>query len=129
MRGLGVFFVSVALLAGCERAEEDEDLCARAVDHMLEVMQSAGELSAEERKTMQVVKNLSESRCRSEGLSQEHADCVFRVESPQEMLKISDCPAIAEDKPSWIITRGRAGSLGERSTPDSRGEPGLHGSE
>ncbi len=121
MRALVIGVLVFGFVAACERGREeaapadeadepaeddDDDLCARAVDHVIfnHVPDGApGQPSEGERRIMEQVAAQSERTCRREGLSEEQAACIFAVNTPDDMLcELPNCPAIAEERPSWL---------------------------
>lgn len=101
----------VALLALACNNDKADDLCARATRHMAFGIIAPGETgqpSAEEKKIMQVVVQMSVAQCRQEGLGAAQAECIFAYQPfqggslAQAMIDLVECPAIAARRPSWL---------------------------
>jgi hypothetical protein len=91
--------------AGCS-GKKTEALCEKSVRHMLAVSQAplAGvKVAPAERAIMEAAVQASLATCRSEGLSQEQADCILAVKDVQGLAALRTCPAIAAKKPRWLI--------------------------
>lgn len=100
----------LSLPTGCgndkDRAGAEGDLCERAVHHTVFAPMPPGareQIGEGERTIMRVSMEVSVARCRAEGLSQAQADCIFAVDDIDELLRLGECPAIRDNKPSWLI--------------------------
>jgi len=109
----------LALASGCGSSKND--LCSRAVTHVFELT-TTGEVSAEERKVIDLAIGASLARCRSEGLSDAQASCILAARGLDWDEGLSACPAFAATPPSWVIVRPsreeRIRIFGGTPTPD-----------
>ncbi|MEM9487563.1 MAG: hypothetical protein AAGC55_00395, partial [Myxococcota bacterium] len=95
--------LAVVTVAGCER-DRGEYLCDKAVKHVLTGMIPPGSEPGENEKAiMDVTVSMTLAKCRAEGLSQAQADCIMAVQTIDQLLHLGECPAIAADRPSWLI--------------------------
>jgi hypothetical protein len=109
--------ILAALLAlGCHRAAPQAapgaavdastpagpDLCDQMIDHMFVLAEATGKLSFTQRMMMRGVKSQVVGQCRKEGLSQAQADCFLRVQKPEELKTIEDCPALKAHPLLWL---------------------------
>lgn len=123
---------AIALLAvasGCG-SSATADRCSRAVDHVF-ALTTMGEVSAEEKKIIDLAVGASLGRCRSEGLSEAQASCILAARGLDWDEGLRACPAFAARPPSWVIVRPsreeRIQIFGGTPTPDGpRQGPGSY---
>lgn len=41
--------------------------------------------------------------CRREGLSQAQLDCILEIKNGEDLLRLLECPPIAQHQPSWLV--------------------------
>ncbi|MBA3502036.1 MAG: hypothetical protein H0T65_16855 [Deltaproteobacteria bacterium] len=111
--------VVLALAAGCSSSKND--LCSRAVNHVFELT-TVGEVSADERKVVDLAIGAALARCRSEGLSDAEASCILAARGLDWDEGLRACPAFAARPPTWVIVRPsreeRIRIFGGTPTPD-----------
>lgn len=109
----------LVLAGGCGSSKND--LCSRAVNHVF-ALTTVGEVSADERKVIDLAAGASLARCRSEGLSEAQASCIFAARGLDWDEGLRGCPAFAAKPPSWVIVRPsreeRIKIFGGTPTPD-----------
>jgi len=110
--------VLVMLALGCK---DKNDLCSRAVNHVFELL-VFGEVSGEERKVINLARDGAIRRCRSEGLTEAQAACLFATRGPDWDDTLRVCPAFAARPSTWVTLRPprehRVGLMGDTPTPD-----------
>jgi hypothetical protein len=78
------------------------DLCDQMIDHMFVLAEATGKLSFTQRMMMRGFKGQVVDQCRKEGLSQAQADCFLRVQKPEELQGLEDCPALKAHPLKWL---------------------------
>lgn len=105
---LGVAALGGLLLIGAGCAQKQaEARCEQSVGHMFAVVQAplanGAQLAPMEKAVMEAAVKTSMATCRSEGLSQEQADCILAVKDVPGLATLRSCPAIVAKKPRWLI--------------------------
>lgn len=102
---------AMALLAlGCSKSDGDTGLakrCERAIakvtlEEMYDAPGAAGKPGEDEKAIIDRVRKLSQAQCEAEGLTPEQAACFESIKDIQTLFEAADCPAIAEEKPTWF---------------------------
>jgi hypothetical protein len=104
----GLAVVAALALASCD---DQASKCEQAVRHVTFGMippGAEGQPSEGERRIMEMVARASIVKCESEGLSDAQAGCILAVKSVDELLALGQCPAIRDNKPSWLIVPATA---------------------
>ena len=118
MRRVFVGFI-IGAVAACGGSKTD--LCARAVEHVLGLTVQ-GPVAEGERQVIAKVRTVTTAQCRSEGLSQAQADCIFATTAPDWADQLRACPAFAAKPATWVSlgpTRSdRQALLGKTGIPD-----------
>jgi hypothetical protein len=93
-----------SLVASCGgRASSD---CDRAVHHVLFELTSphrGGRPSPDETAAIEQAFAITVPICKREGLTQAQLDCLFAARSAEDLPAIARCPAIAANRPSWLL--------------------------
>jgi hypothetical protein len=89
--------LAVVGLAACKPASNSD--CARAVHHLVAVMEEGGKPSDDERAAIDQVAKASIERCEKEGLSVAQRDCVLATKSLTDRTFLM-CPALVAKRRS-----------------------------
>jgi len=92
-----------SLVASCGGASSD---CDRAVHHVLFDLTSprrGGRPSPDETAAIEQAVAITVPICRREGLTRAQLDCLFAARSAADFPALARCPAIAANKPSWLL--------------------------
>jgi hypothetical protein len=93
-----------SLVAGCRGGASSD--CDRAVHHVLFDLTSrhhGGRPSPEETAAIEQAVAITVPICKREGLTQSQLDCLFAARSAEDLPAIARCPAIAANRPSWLL--------------------------
>jgi hypothetical protein len=93
-----------SLVAGCGGGASSD--CDRAVHHVVFDLTSphrGAPLSPDETAAIEQVFAITVPICKREGLTQAQLDCLFAAKSADDVPALARCPAIAANKPSWLL--------------------------
>lgn len=100
------------LVTACSSREErpsnvrsdgtDESRCQKAVGHVTRLLTAAEPHSEGERAAMGGIALASLARCEADGLNEEQLQCILSAGTPQALMELGKCPAIAAKQPSWL---------------------------
>ena len=96
--------LAVALLAlGCS----SKSRCERAVHKVIELSVHSDPKSstpkADEQAVIDQLETISIGTCEKEGLEQGQLDCILAMQTWHDLEALSNCPAIAAKRPSWVL--------------------------
>lgn len=81
---------------------QEDDVCARATQHVFELIEGTGPVQGPERLVMDGIVIAARNQCREEGLSPAQAECIFAVKSAADLTRLGQCEAIAASPPRWL---------------------------
>lgn len=105
---LALVLALAAASAGCSREQPATD-CQRAVHHVLHDLtapRGGRPPSEQEAELIRQVEAMTVPICEREGLSPAQRDCILAARSAEDFSQMLKCPAIAAQRPSWILGGG-----------------------
>jgi hypothetical protein len=88
-------------------AKPGDDLCARGVSHVMDLMAAESKAHSaapgpDEQRAMDAAKQASIEQCQKEGFTQAQLDCILAAKDWQTLGDVGDCPAIKDKQPTWL---------------------------